>query len=66
MSDDGNHQFGLSRRELEYECRWITRHVKNDQMVKLLTDLIVALIDKNNAAIAKHQGNHDDHKPGAP
>jgi hypothetical protein len=39
--------------------------VKNDQMVKLLTDLIVALIDKNNARIAKHHARQDD-KPGAP
>jgi hypothetical protein len=65
MSDDGNHQFGMSRRELEKECRWITRHMPNDQLVKLLTQLIVALIDKNNARIAKHHGRQDD-KPGAP
>ena len=65
MSDDGNHQFGMSRRELERECRWITRHMPNDQLVKLLTQLIVALIDKNNARIAKHHSRQDD-KPGEP
>ena len=44
------------------------RHMPSDpaQLAKLLTDVVVALIDKNNAAIARHQANHDDHKPGAP
>jgi hypothetical protein len=58
----------MSRRELEKECRWLMRHTPGDPaaLAKLITQLIVTLIDKNNAAIAKHQGNHDDHKPGAP
>ena len=68
MSDDRNHQIGMSRRELEKECRWLMRHMPGDpaQLAKLLTQVVITLIDKNNAAIAKHQGNHDDHKPGAP
>ena len=68
MSDDRQHQIGLSRRELERECRWLMRHMPGDpaQLVKMFTDLVVTLIDKNNAAIARHQANQDDHKPGAP
>jgi hypothetical protein len=67
MSDDRHHHFGLSRRELERECAWLLRNLPAEpgQLVKLLTQVVVTLIDKNNAAIAKHQMAHDDHKPGA-
>jgi hypothetical protein len=67
VSNDRHHQIGMSRRELEKECGWITRHMPSDPaaLAKLLTQLIVTLIDMNNAAIAKHHGNDDD-KPGAP
>lgn len=64
MSDDRPHQFGLSRREIEKECAWLMRSVPADpqQLVKLLTQVVVTLIDKNNAAIAKHLAAMDDHK----
>ncbi len=67
MSDDRCHPVGLSRRELERECAWLMRHVPADpeQLAKLLAQVIVALIDKNNAAIAKHQAGDDDPGPGA-
>ncbi len=45
---------GLSRRELEYELRWMLRRLPDDrdELVKLLTSAMVTLIEKNNAAIA--------------
>jgi hypothetical protein len=65
MSDDRPHQLGLTKRELEREFAWLTRHVPADprELVKQLGQVIVTLIDKNNAAIAKTQAHHDDHKP---
>lgn len=68
MSDDRNHCLGLTKRELERECAWLMRHIPGDPdgLARLLTQVIVTLIDKNNAAIAKHQASHDDSKPGAP
>lgn len=68
MSDDRMHQAGLSRRELEREAAWMLRHVPADPtaLAKLLVQIVVALIDKNNAAMAKHAAHHDDHKQGHP
>lgn len=68
MSDDRPHVLGLTRRELERECAWLMRRVPADPegLAKLITQVIVTLIDKNNAAIAKHQARDDDAKPGAP
>lgn len=68
MSDDRQHHVGLTKRELEREIAWMMRHVPSDpqSLAKLLAQVIVALIDKNNAALAKRDGAHDDHKPGAP
>lgn len=65
MSDDCAHHVGLTKRELERECAWLMRHVPSDpeQLAKLFAQVVVALIDKNNAAIAKHLSAHDDHKP---
>ena len=65
MSDDRAHQFGLSKRELEREVAWLLRHVPADPqaLAKLFAQVVVALIDKNNAAIAKHLAAHDDHGP---
>jgi hypothetical protein len=64
MSDDRPHQLGLSKRELERECAWLMRTVPADPqlLAKLFAQVIVALIDKNNAAIAKHLASQDDHK----
>ncbi len=68
MSDDRNHQHGLSRRELERELHWMLRNPPSDpaQLIKLLGQVIVTLIDKNNAALAQRAAHHDDPKPGAP
>ena len=68
MSDDRPYNCGLSRRELERECAWLMRHLPDDpdRLAKLIAQVIVTLIDKNNAAIARHQARDDDHKPGAP
>jgi hypothetical protein len=67
MSDDRAHHKGLTKRELEREVAWMMRHVPSEPeaLAKLLVQVIVALIDKNNAALAKHDMHHDDHKPGA-
>jgi len=68
MSDDRNHLHGLTRRELERELNWMLRNPPSDsaQLIKLLGQVIVTLIDKNNAALAKRAAHHDDDKPGAP
>jgi hypothetical protein len=64
MSDDRPHQLGLSKREIEKECAWLLRTLPADpqSLVKLFTQIVIALIDKNNAAIAKHLAAMDDHK----
>ena len=66
MSEDRPHQIGLSKRELERECAWLMRHVPHDPeaLAKLFAQIVVTLIDKNNAAIAKHFASQDDHKGG--
>jgi hypothetical protein len=60
---------GLTRRELERELAWQLRRVPSDpaELVKFLGQVIVTLIDKNNAALARGAGDSDDAgKPGAP
>ena len=68
MSDDRHHDVGLTRRELERELQWMMRHVPIDpaSLARLLGQIVVTLIDKNNAALAKRMEPHDDGKPGAP
>jgi hypothetical protein len=68
MGDDGKRQAGLSRRELEREVAWMTRHLPNDPkaLVKLITDVIVTLIDKNNLAIGRCLPADDEPGPGGP
>jgi hypothetical protein len=68
MSDDRRHECGLSRRELEREVQWLMRHPPADpaQLARLLGQVVVTLIDKNNAALARRIEPHDDGKPGAP
>ncbi|MCY1042048.1 hypothetical protein OV208_12040 [Corallococcus sp. bb12-1] len=48
-------QVGLTRRELERELAWMLRTIPEDprELVKLFTQTMVALIDKNNDAIAR-------------
>ncbi len=59
MSDDS--KFGLSRRELEYEVRWMLRRVPQDpeKLAQRFSEILVALIDKNNAAIAKSMADQE-------
>lgn len=66
MSDD-RHCVGLTRRELEREVQWLMRQVPGDpsQLAKLITQVVVTLIDKNNAALARRMEPSDDDKPGA-
>jgi len=68
MGDDGQRQTGLSRRGLEREVAWMMRHVPSDPtaLAKLITQVIVTLIDKNNAAIGRRLGAEDDPGPGGP
>ena len=51
-------QLGMSRRQLEYELQWMLKRMPRDsgisaQTIKQLCEVMVALIDKNNAAIAR-------------
>ena len=66
MTEDKYRKVGLSRRELERELRWLLRHPPTDSaaLIKLLGEVIVTLIDKNNAAIGAALGGGDDDKPG--
>lgn len=66
MSEDRLHCLGLSKRELERECAWLMRHIPHDPeaLAKLFAQVICTLIDKNNAAIAKHLAAGDEHKAG--
>ena len=71
MSDGGGggggKHLGLTRHELERELAWLLRRPPMDpqELVKLFGQVIVTLIDKNNAAIAAALAADDDHgKPG--
>lgn len=48
-------QIGLSRNELEREYNWMTRNPPKEpaKLLKLLGDVIVSLIVKNNETIAR-------------
>ena len=48
-------QFGLSRRDLEYHLRWMMRRMPQDpaKLPDFIGQIVVTLIEKNNAAIAK-------------
>lgn len=67
MGDEGQKHVGLTKRELERELQWMLRHLPTDPaaLTKLIGQVIVALIDKNNAAIARRLDALDDGKPGA-
>lgn len=49
------HGYGMSKRELERELRWMLRQVPTDpaKLAEFLGDCMVALIDRNNAALAR-------------
>lgn len=68
MSDDRHHDVGLSRRQLEREMQWLLRTLPADpmQLARLLGQVVITLIDKNNAALAERIEAQDDGKPGAP
>jgi hypothetical protein len=68
MNDNGARHIGLSRRQLERELEWMMRHVPAQpaELAKLIGQVIVALIDKNNAALGKCLDAQDEGKPGAP
>jgi hypothetical protein len=68
VSDDRHHDVGLTRRELEREVQWLLRHVPAEpaQIAKLMTQVMVTLIDKNNAALARRMEPRDDGAAGAP
>jgi hypothetical protein len=68
MSDDRHHDVGMSRRELERELQWLMRNPPADptHFAKLMGQVVVTLICKNNAALARRIEPHDDGKPGAP
>ena len=59
MHDVG--QFGLSRRDLEYHLRWMMRRAPSDpsKMTEFIGQVVVTLIEKNNAAIAKALAEQD-------
>ena len=46
---------GLTRREMEREMAWMLKQLPDDpdKLIKVLWQSVIALIDKNNAAIAK-------------
>jgi hypothetical protein len=50
-----NGQVGLTRRELERELAWMLRSLPENpkDLVRLLTQSMVTLLDKNNEAIAR-------------
>ena len=58
-------QVGLTRREMERELAWMLRSVPDDpkEFIKLLTQTVVALMDKNNEAIARSLAQREP--PGA-
>jgi hypothetical protein len=47
---------GLTRRQLEYELSWLLRRRPPDPagMAQFLGELVVTLIDRNNAALARY------------
>jgi hypothetical protein len=48
-------EYGLSRRQLEYHLTWMMQKCPKDpaKLPQFLGDVIVTLIEKNNAALAR-------------
>jgi hypothetical protein len=59
-------EFGLSRRQLEYHLNWLLRQQPKDpaKLPKFLGEVMVTLIEKNNAALAKRAA--EEHRPDMP
>ena len=59
-------QLGMSRRELEWAVMSMTRNLPSDPtaLTRLLCDVVVTLIEKNNAAIAKSLAEQEQQQPG--
>lgn len=57
---------GLTRRELERELAWTLRRLPDDprELLKVLTQAVVLLVDKNNAAIAAALARRDEQASG--
>jgi hypothetical protein len=68
VSEERRHDVGLSRRELEREVQWMMRTLPLDprELARLMSRVVVTLIDRNNAALARRIEPQDDGKPGAP
>ncbi|OKI51392.1 hypothetical protein [Micromonospora sp. CB01531] len=47
--------YGLSKRQLEYELRWLMNQAPTDpaKLAEFLGKCVITLIDKNNAALAR-------------
>jgi hypothetical protein len=54
-------QYGLSRRQLEHHLDWMLRKCPrdHDKLPEFLGEVIVTLIEKNNAALARHAAEAD-------
>jgi hypothetical protein len=61
-------QQGLSRRELERELRWLMHKAPKDptKLAEFLGQVVVTLIDKNNAALARSAQEARDQAGGDP
>lgn len=54
---------GLTRRQLEYQLSWLMRRRPQDpsKLPEFLGELVVTLIDRNNAALARYAAESDRH-----
>lgn len=52
---------GLGRTELEYELRWMMRRAPKEpeKAIQFLGEVLISLIEKNNAAVAKQLAERD-------
>lgn len=59
-------EYGLSRRQLEYHLTWMLQKCPRDpaKLPAFLGDVIVTLIEKNNAALARAAA--DANRPDLP
>lgn len=53
--------YGLSRGELEYHLKWMLRKAPSDpaKTAEFLGEVMISLIEKNNAALAKSAAEQD-------
>ena len=59
-------EHGLSRRQLEYHLNWMLRRRPKDpdKLAEFLGEVVVTLIEKNNAALAKRAA--EENRPDLP